>query len=287
MVKDITNEEKGCAKINLALHVTGIQADGYHSLDSIVVFTNVFDRLFFKRSLKNVVTLTGEFSGSINVQENSILQALKLFGNGLTDRFSINLEKNLPIGAGLGGGSADAAAVIRFITNNSKHLMPSYEVLSKIGADIPACVLSVASRVRGIGEIVRPLDISEINLWVVLVNPDIFVSTGSIFQEVTEKYNQPLESFIDLSSTDQFIDYLKRQRNDLQTISIKKHPEINKVLNTIEETEDVLLSRMSGSGSTCFGLYSTQDIAKRAAIYLNQKSNNCLLYTSPSPRDDR
>ena len=273
MVKDITNEEKGCAKINLALHVTGIQADGYHTLDSIVVFTDVFDRLFFKRSLKNVVTLTGEFSGSINVQENSILQALKLFGNGLTDRFSINLEKNLPIGAGLGGGSADAAAVIRFITNNSKHLMPSYEVLSKIGADIPACVLSAASRVGGIGEIVRPLDMSEINLWVVLVNPDIFVSTGSIFEEVTEKHNQPLESFIDLSSTDKFVDYLKRQRNDLQTIAIKKHPEINKVLATIEETEDVLLSRMSGSGSTCFGLYRNQDIAKKAVTYISKKSD--------------
>ena len=272
-MKDITNEEKGCAKINLALHVTGIQADGYHALDSIVVFTDVSDRLFFKRSLKNVVTLTGEFSGSINVQENSILQALKLFGNGLTDRFSINLEKNLPIGAGLGGGSADAAAVIRFITNNSKNLMPSYEVLSKIGADIPACVLSAASRVGGIGEIVRPLDMSEINLWVVLVNPDIFVSTGSIFEEVTEKHNQPLESFIDLSSTDKFVDYLKRQRNDLQTIAIKKHPEINIVLATIEETEDVLLSRMSGSGSTCFGLYRNQDIAKKAVTYISKKSN--------------
>ena len=151
--------------------------------------------------------------------------------------------------------------------------MPSSEALSKIGADIPACVLSVASRVGGIGEIVRPLDISEINLWVVLVNPDIFVSTGSIFEEVTEKYNQPLESFIDLSGTDQFIDYLKRQRNDLQAIAIKKHPEINKVLHTIEETEDVLLSRMSGSGSTCFGLYRNQDIAKKAVTYISKKSD--------------
>ena len=272
-MKDITNEEKGYAKINLALHVTGIRADGYHALDSIVVFTDVYDRLFFKRSMKNVVTLTGEFSNSINVRENSILQALKLFGNGLTDRFSINLEKNLPIGAGLGGGSADAAAVIRFITNNSRHLMPSSEDISKIGADIPACVLSVASRVRGIGEIVRPLDISKIDLWVVLVNPDIFVSTGSIFEEVTEKYNQPLETFIDLRSTDQFIDYLKRQRNDLQTIATKKHPEINTVLNTIEDTEDVLLSRMSGSGSTCFGLYRNQDIAKKAVTYIGKKSD--------------
>ncbi len=272
-MEDITSEEKGYAKINLALHVTGIQEDGYHTLDSIVVFTDVFDRLFFKDSLKNVVTLTGEFSKSINVRENSILQALKLFDNGLTDRFSINLEKNLPIGAGLGGGSADAAAVIRFITNNSKHLLPSSKALSKIGADIPACVLSAASRVGGIGEIVQPLDISEINLWVVLVNPDIFVSTASIFEEVNEKYNQPLESFIDFNSTDQFIDYLKRQRNDLQTIAINKHPEINEVLDTIEETEDVLLSRMSGSGSTCFGLYRNQDIAKKAVSYISKKSD--------------
>ena len=77
----------------------------------------------------------------------------------------------------------------------------------------------------------------------------------------------------DRSSTDQFIDYLKRQRNDLQTIAIKKHPEINKVLATIEETEDVLLSRMSGSGSTCFGLYRNQDIAKKAVTYISKKSD--------------
>ena len=123
-MKDITNVEKGYAKINLALHIIGIQADGYHALDSIVVFTDVFDKLIFKPSLKNAVTLTGEFSNLINVRENSILQALKLFENGLKERFSINLEKNLPIGAGLGGGSADAAAVIRFITNKNNHLSP-------------------------------------------------------------------------------------------------------------------------------------------------------------------
>ena len=157
--------------------------------------------------------------------------------------------------------------------------MPSFEALSKIGADIPACVLSVASRVGGIGDIVRPLDISEINLWVVLVNPDIFVSTGSIFEEVTEKYNQPLESVIDLSSTDQFIDYLKRQRNDLQTIAIKKHPEINKVLHTIEETEDVLLSRMSGSGSSIVAYFATKNNAKKAQKLLKKKYKNywCIL----------
>ena len=272
-MEDITVEEKGCAKINLALHVTGFKEDGYHTLDSIVIFTDIFDSLFFKKNKKNCLTLTGEFSNSLNVKKNSILEALDLFENVLTEHFSINLEKNLPLGAGLGGGSADAAAVIRFMTQHFRHQMPSPKAISKIGADVPACVLSVASRVGGIGEIVKPLDISEIDLWIVLVNPGIFVSTGGIFEEVIEKYNDPLEPFSHFGSTDQFIDYLKRQRNDLQDIATNKYPEIKQVLDTIEKTQDVLLTRMSGSGSTCFGLYKNQELAKRAVSYIKKKNS--------------
>ncbi len=272
-MKNITFEEKGCAKINLALHVTGVKEDGYHILDSIVIFADIFDRLSFKKDRENVLTLTGEFSKSLNVETNSVIQALNLFENVLTDRFSINIEKNLPLGAGLGGGSADAAAVIRFITNYCRHPIPSPKAISKIGADVPVCVLNLASRVGGIGEIVRPIDVSGFNLWIVLVNPRIFVATGSIFEEVIEKHNEPLEPFTNFRNTDQFIEYLKRQRNDLQSIAVNKWPEIKEVLDTVEKTKDVLLSRMSGSGSTCFGLYRTEDIAKRAARYLNQKSN--------------
>ncbi|MDC3107904.1 4-(cytidine 5'-diphospho)-2-C-methyl-D-erythritol kinase [Paracoccaceae bacterium] len=272
-MKEITIEEKGCAKINLALHVTGEKDDGYHILDSIVIFADIFDNLSFKKDRKNVLTFTGEFAKSLNVEKNSVTQALNLFGNLLTEHFSINIEKNLPLGAGLGGGSADAAAIIRFMTNYCRHPMPSPEAISKIGADVPVCVLSLASRVGGIGEITRPIDISGIDLWIVLVNPRIFVATGSIFEEVTEKHNEPLEPFASFRKTDQFIDYLKRQRNDLQSIAVNKWPEIKEVLNAIEKTQDVLLSRMSGSGSTCFGLYRTQDIAKRAVSYLNKKSN--------------
>ena len=272
-MKDISIEEKGCAKINLALHVTGVQEDGYHILDSIVIFTDIFDSLSFKKNRKNVLKFTGEFSKSLNVKTNSVIKALNLFENVLTDHFSINLEKNLPLGAGLGGGSADAAAVIRFIRNYCRHPVPSLNAISKIGADVPACVLSLASRVGGIGELVRPIDISEIDLWIVLVNPRIFVATGSIFEEVIEKHNEPLEPFTHFRKTDQFVEYLKRQRNDLQPIAANKWPEIKEVLDTIERTQDVLLTRMSGSGSTCFGLYGTQSIAKRAVSYLSKKSN--------------
>ena len=151
--------------------------------------------------------------------------------------------------------------------------MPSPKDISKIGADVPVCVLSKASRVGGIGELVRPIDISEIDLWIVLVNPRIFVSTASIFQEVIEKHNEPLEPFNHFSGTNQFIDYLQRQRNDLQAITANKCPEINQVIRTIEATNGVLLTRMSGSGSTCFGLYKSEEIAKKAVSYINKKSN--------------
>ena len=173
----------------------------------------------------------------------------------------IDVEKNL------------GEDVIRFITQHFRYQMPSPKDISKIGADVPACVLSVASRVGGIGEIVKPIDISEIDLWIVLVNPGIFVSTGGIFEDVIEKYNDPLEPFSHFGSTDQFIDYLKRQRNDLQDIATNKYPEIKRVLDTIEKTQDVLLTRMSGSGSTCFGLYKNQEIAKRAVSYIKKKNS--------------
>ncbi len=272
-MKDITIEERACAKVNLALHVTGVREDGYHTLDSIIFFTDISDRLFIKKRGENGLFLTGEFSKTISVKKNTILQVLKLFQNELTDRFSINLEKNLPIGAGLGGGSADAAAVIRFLVNYYTIPMPSLKSISKIGADIPVCIASVASRVEGIGEIVKPINITSIDVWIVLVNPRIFVSTSSIFQELTQKRNKPLSPFSDFNNTDQFIDYLKTQRNDLQAIAVNKWPEISYVLDTIEETQGVLLSRMSGSGSTCFGLYKSQEIAKKAANYINKKNN--------------
>ena len=260
-MKDITIEEKGRAKINLALHVTGVRADGYHVLDSIVIFTDIFDSLVIKKDSKQGISFTGKFSSLLDAKKNSIIQVSKLFENAPLNGFYIRIEKNLPVGAGLGGGSADAAAIIRFITNHFKSPMPSNEDISKIGADIPACVLSVASRVGGIGETVRPIDISGIDLWIVLVNPRIFVSTASIFQEVIEKNNEPLEPFNHFSSSNQFIDYLERQRNDLQAITANKCPEINQVLRTIKATNGVLLTRMSGSGSTCFGLYKSQEIA--------------------------
>ena len=147
---------KRTCKINLALHVTGVRADGYHVLDSIVIFTDIFDRVVIEKNSKPGISFTGEYSNLLDEKKNSVTKALKLFKDISLNHYSIRIEKTLPIGAGLGGGSADAAAIIRFITNHFSYPMPSKKDISKIGADVPACVLSIASRVGGIGEIVRP-----------------------------------------------------------------------------------------------------------------------------------
>ena len=270
----ITIQEKGCAKVNLALHVTGVQPDGYHTLDSIVTFTDVFDILFVKPYDKNTFTVTGEFAGSINLNENLVIESLELFKRKPRDRFSINLEKNLPIGAGLGGGSADAAAMIRALTSYYNYTMPSFKSIAKLGADIPVCIVNAASRVGGIGEVVEPINFSRIDLWIVLVNPGIFASTRSVFSHLMQKKNVPLEPFNNFDNTSDFIAYLLRQRNDLQDVARKKWPEINNVLRAIEETKDVLLSRMSGSGSTCFGLFDSSDMALKAMNDISKKNNN-------------
>jgi 4-diphosphocytidyl-2-C-methyl-D-erythritol kinase len=266
-------QEKGYAKVNLALHVTGVREDGYHILDSFVVFADIFDRLLIRRARKNVLTFTGEFSGSLNVESNSVVGALELFRDNLKDHFSINVEKNLPIGAGLGGGSADAAAIIRFITNCCDKPLPNPEELSKLGADISVCIFNNSARVGGIGEIIDPIDISKFDLWVVLVNPGVFMSTKNVFEELVSKNNEPLEPFNEFRNLEELIRYLSRQRNDLQVVASNKCPEIKHVIKTIEETDKVLLSRMSGSGSTCFGLYSEQELARNAVSYINKKNN--------------
>jgi 4-diphosphocytidyl-2-C-methyl-D-erythritol kinase len=272
-LQDFTIQEKGRAKVNLALHVTGVREDGYHILDSFVVFADIFDKLIIKRARKTVVTFTGEFSEALNVERNSVVDALELFRDNLKDHFSINIEKNLPIGAGLGGGSADAAAIIRFIKNYCDKSLPNPEDLSKLGADIPACIFNSSARVGGIGEIINPIDISKFDLWIVLVNPGVFISTKSVFEELITKNNEPLEPFNEFINLEELIKYLSRQRNDLQDVASNKYPEIKHVIKTLEETDKVLLSRMSGSGSTCFGVYSSQELARNAVSHIKKKNN--------------
>ncbi len=270
-MKDSTELVFANAKVNLALHVTGRRSDNYHLLDSLVVFPKIKDKLMIKEANNFSVSIGGEFSDLVDPEENSVIKAYDLVKDKLQSNFSIHLEKNIPVGAGLGGGSADSAAILRYFKKKYKIEIPKSEMIAQIGADVPVCLSEKFQRVRGIGEITEEIYENNLELWMVLVNPRINVSTRKIFQSLKETENKGLERFQRFKTSKDFIKYLLRQRNDLQSVACEKYPEIKCVLDAILETKNNLLARMTGSGSTCFGLYSKMEDVLRAQENMREK----------------
>lgn len=256
-------EEFARAKVNLCLHVTGQREDGMHLLDSIVVFPEVGDELQAVPDETLSLEIYGPFGNDLDAgEDNLIIRAAKM----LSDKGAkLRLRKNLPVAAGIGGGSADAAASIRLLSDIWNEEIPSIEDLSALGADVPVCLAQVPTRMSGIGEKLTPLPALP-RFWIVLVNTGQGVETGSVFKAMKTRNNARLsdipESF---QSSEVLFDFLRTQRNDMQTSAIEICPEIADCLRAIEATEECALARMSGSGGTCFGLYATKEDALAAA----------------------
>jgi 4-diphosphocytidyl-2-C-methyl-D-erythritol kinase len=254
--------------------VVGHLNNGYHLLDSLVVFPEIFDKIVIKEAEVFSLSVEGEFADFIDIESNSIIKTMKLIQHQLNSEFSINLEKNIPVGAGLGGGTADAAAIIRYFSRNYKIKIPSMEKIVEIGADVPACISNRFQRVGGIGEVLKEISSNVSDIWIVLVNPRIQVSTESIFKNLERKINSPLEDFEVFTGKEALISYLLRQRSDLEAVACEKNPEIYEVIDKIKGTKNNLLSRMTGSGSTCFGLYLKKEDAKNAQSFLSENGKN-------------
>lgn len=259
------------AKINLSLHVTGQRADGYHLLDSLVVFADVGDRLWFETGDVMSLEVSGAFSAGVpDDARNLVWQAATAAGwCG-----HIRLEKNLPNSAGIGGGSADAAAALRYLKRSD--LAPS------LGADVSVCLDATAQRMQGIGDILTPLG-GFPALYAVLVNPGASVLTQTIFQGLGNKQNPPMPANLPrFTSAIEATKWLANIRNDLELPAIKAQPIIRDVLDTLSATPNAKLTRMSGSGATCFALFETADVARQAAQDLQMAHpdwwvQNCVL----------
>nr|WP_273545006.1 4-(cytidine 5'-diphospho)-2-C-methyl-D-erythritol kinase [Heliomarina baculiformis] len=232
------------AKINLSLHVTGRRDDGYHLLDSLVVFADICDRLWLSGADEMSLSVTGPFAEGVPEDgRNLVWQAAERAGRVL----SIRLEKNLPHGAGIGGGSSDAAAVLRW-AGAGEHALD-------LGADVPVCLSQTPQRMRGIGEQLDPVAVPECHL--VLVNPAVHVPTPAVFRALERRDNAAMTPM-----ADDFVGWLGDQRNDLQEAAISVAPVIAEALAALD---DALVARMSGSGATCFGLYPDANTAKTSA----------------------
>lgn len=262
------------AKVNLTLHVLGRRADGYHEIESLVVFADVGDRLTFIPGDRLALDVSGagaEASGAIG--DNLILKAARelaaRFDRVLAGRFI--LDKQLPVAAGLGGGSSDAAAALRLLAEHngiSADDARLHAAARATGADVPVCLDPKARMMRGIGEILSdPIALPE--LPAVLVNPGVAVPTKDVFAALAAPALTSPAPPDDFIATDadaaSLVSVLAARRNDLETPAIKLQPIVADVLRTLQASPGCLLARMSGSGATCFALFGSVAAAKDVA----------------------
>ena len=247
------------AKINLTLHVTGQRANGYHLLDSLVVFADFGDRLKLEPGPEMAIDLSGPFAAGVPVDDRNLVWKAAL-GAGWSG--AIHLNKQLPHGAGIGGGSSDAAALLNALAGDGFEI-PADLPLS-LGADLPVCMAASAARMQGIGEQITPVDLPA--LPALLVNPGCHVPTGAVFSGLRSRNNAPMSVEIPrFNSASDCASWLVGQRNDLEAPARVAAPEIDRVLGDLTASRGNLLSRMSGSGATCFALYPTTKAAHMAA----------------------
>ena len=253
------------AKINLFLRICGKTDDGYHLLDSAVVFTHFGDHLTIEPAHDDQLAIIGEFaSGLANADDNLVMTALNGFraAGGVIGGLSITLEKNIPVGAGLGGGSADAAAFLRAV--NALSSMPLgkdalYHLAASLGADVPVCLAGGCQRIAGIGETMTPIDLDFAGA-ILLVNPRIPLSTKEVFTRFTGPISGFAGSVSNLDAAG-----MVRLGNDLTATAVELAPAINSCLDRLARSKGAIATAMSGSGASCFALFDHIDNAEIAA----------------------
>ena len=260
----MTVHEFAAAKVNLFLHVLGRRANGYHDLDSLVVFAAVGDAVALSPSDAHRLTVDGPFAAHVPVDSSNLAcRAVAALGDALgrADGVHVHLTKALPVAAGLGGGSADAAAVLRGLARlwDTGPSMAFPMVAQELGADVPVCLRSRAAQMSGIGDVVVPVDL-DAPLALVLVNCGAAVATESVFAQ-THQFGAAADP---LGEQD-MATWVRGQRNDLEPAAIALVPDIARSIALLEGQPGCAVARMSGSGATCFGLFATMAAAESAA----------------------
>jgi 4-diphosphocytidyl-2-C-methyl-D-erythritol kinase len=280
-VKSSANElvEDGRAKVNLTLRVVGRRVDGYHDLESVVAFADCADRLSLLPGSALQLRTTGPLAQACGeVDDNLVLKTARLLSErvpGLTTG-TFTLHKVLPVAAGIGGGSADAAAALRLLARANGLAIDDErltEVARLTGADVPVCVASRACVMTGVGESLSPLALPKLPC--VLVNPRVAVATKDVFAALGLRGGELLVGATDIlqaivwpeegASAREWIDAFASETNDLEEPSKRIQPVIGEVLSALGEAGGARLARMSGSGATCFAIFDDAAAAQAAA----------------------
>ena len=274
------------AKINLALHVTGVRAGGYHLLDSLVAFAGVGDQLTALPAAELTLEVTGPFSRGVPADEtNSVLRAGRLLQamRDVKQGARLKLTKTLPHAAGIGSGSSDAAAALRLLSQvwGVENFSPTDPEVLELGADVPVCLHAPApARMRGIGERLMPLPALP-SCGLVMVNPGVELPTGQVFDKLERSDNAEMDELPQGLDYAGFVEWLAAQRNDLQAPAEALAPEIGRALKRLRAMPGVDLALMSGSGATCIGL--TRDMGRARQVARAIQLSEMGWWVAPAP----
>ncbi|TQV83514.1 4-(cytidine 5'-diphospho)-2-C-methyl-D-erythritol kinase [Denitrobaculum tricleocarpae] len=263
------------AKVNLDLRVTGRRPDGYHELDSLVVFPAIGDLLTFEPASDLTLEIDGpraDVLEELSPEDNLVMRAAEALraAAGVAQGARIGLTKNLPVAAGLGGGSADAAAALTGLSRLWGLTLDHSELLRiglTLGADVPVCLKGSACYLTGIGEAIEVLEKLP-PFWIVLVNPGIALPTPRVFAALDDRFSaarDPSKSYKSGGSREALIAALSASDNDLEAPAMSLVPQIAACIEELGRAPGCLLARMSGSGASCFGLFKTAEAAAAAA----------------------
>jgi len=257
------------AKVNLTLHVTGQRDDGYHLLDSLVMFTSLGDEISVTPADELNLTINGPFADELSADDdNLVLRAARSFGHSAGA--IITLTKTLPVASGIGGGSADAAATLRALSQLWGLPLPDAATQLALGADVPVCMSPELTRMAGVGEDIARLGPAPM-LDILLINPGVAVSTPTVFSGLARKTNPAMpDTMPDPFDTDDWVAWLARQRNDLAAPARATSPVINTVLSELTASEGCQLARMSGSGATCFAIFEDAETRDATAAKIRK-----------------
>jgi 4-diphosphocytidyl-2-C-methyl-D-erythritol kinase len=270
---------EGRAKVNLTLRVMGRRSDGYHDLESVVAFADCADRLTLTPGSELDLRMSGPLAAACGeTSDNLVLKAARLLGQRVPDLKvgHFTLDKLLPVAAGIGGGSADAAAALRLLAQlnglslDDERLL---EVALLTGADVPVCLASRPCDMTGVGETLLPLTLPIMPC--VMVNPRVPVATKDVFAALGLRNGELLVGATDIlrgtawpeagASVEDWVEVLAASFNDLEAPATRIQPVIGEVISALSASNGAWLARMSGSGATCFAIYENTAEAGRAA----------------------
>jgi 4-diphosphocytidyl-2-C-methyl-D-erythritol kinase len=271
---DVTEQAPAKLKLNLYLHIVGRRADGFHFVDSLVVFADIADEIVAAPAAGLSLTVTGPFADALagDQTQNLVWRAATLLARrlGRAPDAALTLVKNLPVASGIGGGSSDAAATLRALIRLWRAPIAEdvlQDIAASLGADVPACLAARSVWVGGIGERIEPApDLPPV--FVVLANPGVALATAEVFRRRTGPFSG-VGRFAPPGDAAMLARLLAERGNDLAAAATSIVPEIADVLRALGATEGALLARMSGSGATCFALYAEARQADAAAAHVS------------------